>query len=94
MTATDQAGSAGETRVVIVGASRTIGGYALRYALENPTYRATPPPPSCKLLRFLQFARVGFAAYKEAGGGVLEDDSLDSASLSGMWSPPIMCELA
>ncbi len=37
MTATDQAESAGQTRVVIVGASGMVGGYALRYALENPT---------------------------------------------------------
>jgi uncharacterized protein YbjT (DUF2867 family) len=37
MTATDQPGSAGQTRVAIVGASGMVGGYALRYALENPT---------------------------------------------------------
>jgi uncharacterized protein YbjT (DUF2867 family) len=37
MTATDQVGSADQTRVVIVGASGMVGGYALRYALENPT---------------------------------------------------------
>jgi uncharacterized protein YbjT (DUF2867 family) len=37
MIATDQPGSAGQTRVVIVGASGMVGGYALRYALENPT---------------------------------------------------------
>jgi uncharacterized protein YbjT (DUF2867 family) len=35
MTALDQAGSAGQKRVVIVGASGMVGGYALRYALEN-----------------------------------------------------------
>jgi uncharacterized protein YbjT (DUF2867 family) len=29
----------GETRVVIVGATGMVGGYALRYALENPTVR-------------------------------------------------------
>jgi uncharacterized protein YbjT (DUF2867 family) len=34
--ATDHAGSAGQTRVVIVGATGMVGGYALRYALENP----------------------------------------------------------
>jgi uncharacterized protein YbjT (DUF2867 family) len=35
MTANDQAGSAGQKRLVIVGASGMVGGYALRYALEN-----------------------------------------------------------
>jgi uncharacterized protein YbjT (DUF2867 family) len=35
MTATDQERSAGQKRVVIVGASGMVGGYALRYALEN-----------------------------------------------------------
>jgi uncharacterized protein YbjT (DUF2867 family) len=35
MTALDQAGSAGQKPVVIVGASGMVGGYALRYALEN-----------------------------------------------------------
>jgi uncharacterized protein YbjT (DUF2867 family) len=34
--ATDHAGSAGQTRVVIVGATGMVGGYALRYALESP----------------------------------------------------------
>jgi uncharacterized protein YbjT (DUF2867 family) len=45
MTATDKAGSdgsmsvsaAGQKRLVIVGASGMVGGYALRYALNNPT---------------------------------------------------------
>jgi uncharacterized protein YbjT (DUF2867 family) len=37
MTATDQERSAGPKRVVIVGASGMVGGYALRDALENPT---------------------------------------------------------
>src|ERR1700730_13596613 len=42
MTATDQERSAGQKRVVIVGASGMFGGYALRYALENPAVgRAT-----------------------------------------------------
>jgi uncharacterized protein YbjT (DUF2867 family) len=36
MTANDQAESAGQKRLVIVGASGMVGGYALRYALENP----------------------------------------------------------
>jgi len=36
MTANDQAGSAGQKRLVIVGASGMVGGYALRCALENP----------------------------------------------------------
>jgi uncharacterized protein YbjT (DUF2867 family) len=36
MTANDQAGSTGQKRLVIVGASGMVGGYALRYALENP----------------------------------------------------------
>jgi uncharacterized protein YbjT (DUF2867 family) len=36
MTATDQAGPAGQKRLVIVGASGMVGGYALRYALEDP----------------------------------------------------------
>ena len=36
MTATDQEKSAGQKRVVIVGASGMVGGYALRYALESP----------------------------------------------------------
>jgi uncharacterized protein YbjT (DUF2867 family) len=36
MTPTDQAGSAGQKRLVIVGASGMVGGYALRYALQNP----------------------------------------------------------
>src|SRR6202045_3554726 len=36
MTATDQERSAGQKRVVIVGATGMVGGYALRYALENP----------------------------------------------------------
>lgn len=31
------ASAAGQTRLVIVGASGMVGGYALRYALENPT---------------------------------------------------------
>jgi uncharacterized protein YbjT (DUF2867 family) len=35
MIATDQERSAGQRRVVIVGASGMVGGYALRYALEN-----------------------------------------------------------
>jgi uncharacterized protein YbjT (DUF2867 family) len=37
MTATDQVRSAGEKRLVIVGASGMVGTYALRYSLENPT---------------------------------------------------------
>ena len=37
MTVTDQAGSAGRKRLVIVGATGMVGGYALRYALEEPT---------------------------------------------------------
>jgi uncharacterized protein YbjT (DUF2867 family) len=45
MTATDKAGSdvsmsasaVGQKRLVIVGASGMVGGYALRYALDNPT---------------------------------------------------------
>jgi uncharacterized protein YbjT (DUF2867 family) len=36
MTSDDQAGSTGEKRLVIVGASGMVGGYALRCALENP----------------------------------------------------------
>jgi uncharacterized protein YbjT (DUF2867 family) len=40
MTATDQAGSTGQTRVAIVGASGMVGGYALRYALDHPTVGA------------------------------------------------------
>jgi uncharacterized protein YbjT (DUF2867 family) len=44
MTATNQLSSmnspqVGETRLVIVGATGMVGGYALRYALENPTVR-------------------------------------------------------
>jgi uncharacterized protein YbjT (DUF2867 family) len=35
MTATDQERSAGQKRLVIVGATGMVGGYALRYALEN-----------------------------------------------------------
>jgi uncharacterized protein YbjT (DUF2867 family) len=35
MTATDQERFAGQKRLVIVGASGMVGGYALRYALEN-----------------------------------------------------------
>jgi uncharacterized protein YbjT (DUF2867 family) len=35
MTGTDQEGPAGQKRLVIVGASGMVGGYALRYALEN-----------------------------------------------------------
>jgi uncharacterized protein YbjT (DUF2867 family) len=35
MTSNDQPGSAGQKRLVIVGASGMVGGYALRYALEN-----------------------------------------------------------
>ena len=35
MTSTDKQRSAGQKRVVIVGASGMVGGYALRYALEN-----------------------------------------------------------
>jgi len=36
MTATDQERSAGQKRLVIVGASGMVGGYALRCAIENP----------------------------------------------------------
>lgn len=36
MTTTHQAGSSGQKRVVIVGATGMVGGYALRYALQNP----------------------------------------------------------
>jgi uncharacterized protein YbjT (DUF2867 family) len=36
MTTDDQAGSTSEKRLVIVGASGMVGGYALRFALENP----------------------------------------------------------
>ena len=36
MTENDQAGSVGQKRLVIVGASGMVGGYTLRYALENP----------------------------------------------------------
>jgi uncharacterized protein YbjT (DUF2867 family) len=36
MTASDQAGSAGQKRLVVVGASGMVGGYALRCSLENP----------------------------------------------------------
>ena len=35
MTANDQAGSAGQKRLVIVGATGMVGGYALRYALDH-----------------------------------------------------------
>ena len=37
MTANDQDRSVGQKRVVIVGASGMVGGYALRYAIENST---------------------------------------------------------
>jgi len=37
MTATDQERASGQMRLVIVGASGMVGGYALRYALEIPT---------------------------------------------------------
>jgi uncharacterized protein YbjT (DUF2867 family) len=37
MTATDQERASGQMRLVIVGASGMVGGYALRYALENAT---------------------------------------------------------
>jgi uncharacterized protein YbjT (DUF2867 family) len=36
MTALDQARSSGQKRLVIVGATGMVGGYALRYSLENP----------------------------------------------------------
>ena len=36
MTANDQAGSAGQKRLVIVGATGMVGGYALRCSIENP----------------------------------------------------------
>jgi uncharacterized protein YbjT (DUF2867 family) len=36
ITATKQVGSAGQKRLVIVGATGMVGGYALRYALEHP----------------------------------------------------------
>src|ERR1700722_11200165 len=36
MTTATQIGSAGQKRLVIVGATGMVGGYALRYALENP----------------------------------------------------------
>jgi len=37
MTATDQERFAGQKRLVVVGASGMVGGYILRYALENAT---------------------------------------------------------
>jgi len=37
MTATDRERSAGQKRIVIVGASGMVGGYTLRYALEDST---------------------------------------------------------
>jgi uncharacterized protein YbjT (DUF2867 family) len=37
MTATDQERASGQMRLVIVGASGMVGGYALRYGLENAT---------------------------------------------------------
>ena len=40
MTATDQVRPAAEKRLVIVGASGMVGGYALRYALENTAVRS------------------------------------------------------
>jgi uncharacterized protein YbjT (DUF2867 family) len=36
MTTNNQVGSAGQKRLVIVGATGMVGGYALRYVLENP----------------------------------------------------------
>jgi uncharacterized protein YbjT (DUF2867 family) len=36
MATTNQVGSAGHQRLVIVGATGMVGGYALRYALQNP----------------------------------------------------------
>jgi uncharacterized protein YbjT (DUF2867 family) len=36
MTTTNQVGSASQKRLVIVGATGMVGGYSLRYALENP----------------------------------------------------------
>ena len=36
MTAADHVPTLGQTRLVIVGATGMVGGYALRYALENP----------------------------------------------------------
>lgn len=39
MTTTDQESSANQTSLVIVGSSGMVGGYALRYALEDPAVR-------------------------------------------------------
>jgi uncharacterized protein YbjT (DUF2867 family) len=71
MTANDQAGSAGQKRLVIVGASGMVGGYALRYALENPAVGSVTSIGRKKL-------GISHAKLKE----VLHEDFVDCSALA------------
>ena len=71
MTATDQAGTEGLKRLVIVGASGMVGGYALRYAIENP-----------KVLRVTSIGRKTLGLSHPKLIEVVHRDFADCSSLS------------
>lgn len=71
MTATDQAGTEGLKRLVIVGASGMVGGYALRYAIENP-----------KVLRVTSIGRKTLGLSHPKLVEVVHQDFADCSSLA------------
>jgi uncharacterized protein YbjT (DUF2867 family) len=75
MTTTNQVGSAGQKRLVIVGATGMVGGYALRYALKNPAVG-----------RVTSIGRRSLGISHPNLKEVLHPDFADCASLAGVVS--------
>jgi uncharacterized protein YbjT (DUF2867 family) len=75
MTTTNQVGSAGQKRLVVVGATGMVGGYALRYALENPAVG-----------RVTSIGRRSLGISHPNLNEVLHPDFADCASLAGVLS--------
>jgi len=75
MTTTNQAGSARQKSIVIVGATGMVGGYALRYALENPAV-------ACVTSIGRRNLGISHPKLKE----VLHSDFADCSSLAGVLS--------
>jgi uncharacterized protein YbjT (DUF2867 family) len=75
MTTTNQAGSGRQKSIVIVGATGMVGGYALRYALENPAV-------SCMTSIGRRSLGISHPNLKE----VLHPDFADCSALAGVLS--------
>jgi uncharacterized protein YbjT (DUF2867 family) len=75
MTTTNLAGSAGQKRLVIVGATGMVGGYALRYALEIPA-----------VARVTSIGRRKLGISHPKLAEVLHPDFADCSSLAGLLS--------